>query len=565
MHFLHNRRLPTKLMLLLGILVLATVVVLAVSARLTHERMINDRTAKLRALVDVAVSAASQLEAEVVAGRIDRAEALSRFRKLIYATRYEKDEYLFAYDFDGRMVASGPHQQAEGQNRLQVQDARGTYLIRDLIAVARSGGGVVEYWYPRGNGGDPLPKRSYATAFAPWQIMIGTGVYIDDIDTEFAAYLRLVGLILLGGLALAGAMAVVIGRDITGSMRRTQERLQRLAEGDHASPVAQTGRGDEIGAMARALEVVRQGAAEADRLRGEREALKQRAEADRMAALSGLADALERAVGGVLRELQSEATEMESAAGLLSRTAGEVNTRVNTAAQGAGEATGNVQAVAAAAEELSRSIDEISQRVALAAAVARKASGRVSTTSTQVAELAGAAGEIGRVVELIQTIAGQTNLLALNATIEAARAGEAGRGFAVVANEVKALAAQTARATEDIRGQIERIQSSTERAVAAVEGIAEAVTEVDGISTTIAAAVEEQGAATREIAGNVSRAAQATGVVSDSVTALQDTSGTVNTTATVVLGTAGKLSGSANALRQEMGRFLAEMRTQPTA
>jgi len=197
--------------------------------------------------------------------------------------------------------------------------------------------------------------------------------------------------------------------------------------------------------------------------------------------------------------------------------------------------------------------------------VAREVRGQVDATNTLVADLSAAAGKIGEVVALIQGIAGQTNLLALNATIEAARAGDAGRGFAVVASEVKTLAAQTGRATEDIRAQIARIQSATGHAVTAVGGIASTVTEMDSISATIAAAVEEQGAATREIATSVNRAAQATGAAAESVDGLRSGVGEVHATSEAMLGSAHSMSASATTLREEVARFVAEVRGRRTA
>jgi methyl-accepting chemotaxis protein len=565
MRFLLNRSLLTKLLMLLGVIMLSFAAVMAVSAGVTRARMVADRSIKLRAVAEVAASTAATLEAEVTAGHIDRAEALARFRQLLYGIRYEGNEYLFAYTNDGHVFVVGSQPKVQGDDRLQIKDHHGNFFVRDILATAQRGGGTVDYWYPRASGGEPLPKRSYVVAFAPWDMVIGTGVYVDDLDVDFGAYLRFIGLVLLGALAVGGVLALLLAREITSSMRRMRERLERLAAGDHRSPVEQTDRGDEVGAMARALEVVREGAAEANRLREEREVLKGVAEAERAAALDSLANALERSVGSLLEELQSEAADMQTAADALSQTAGAMQTRVEASAGGADQATGNVQAVAAAAEQLSCSIGEIARRVAEAARVAQDATGRVSATSAQVAELATAAGEIGRVVDLIQTIAAQTNLLALNATIEAARAGEAGRGFAVVANEVKALAAQTARATDEIRGQVERIQSATGRAVAAVDGIAEAVAAVDSISATIASAVEQQGSATREIAVSVTRAADATATVSANVGGMRRDADAVGQTAGTLLGAAGSLQGSAAAVSEEVARLLAGVRAKAAA
>jgi methyl-accepting chemotaxis protein len=563
--FLRDRRLRTKFLMLIGVFLVALTGTIGMASYLASERMMTDRTLELQAVVDVGYGLAESLQKDVQAGNLTVEEAHTRFRAFVHNTRYGPNgDFLFAISFDGVGFAN-PRAEAEGVNTWNQQSRDGRYTVREIIAAGRAGSGTVDYAYPRLNGGDPVGKRSFVRAFAPWEVVIATGTYTDDLARDVRGHVMVLLMVALCAIVVASILAWVLARDITDSMRTLRQRLQSLATGDHASPVGQTERRDEIGEMARALEVVRAGADAAIRLRGEQDALKQQNEKASAEVLLRLADSIQNTVGGVVEDLTDQAAGVQKAAGTLSRSAGTARTQVDAVAELTSESSANVQAVSAGAEELSASINEISQRVSDSARVAREARHQVEATNAMVAELSAAAGKIGEVVALIQGIAGQTNLLALNATIEAARAGDAGKGFAVVASEVKTLAAQTGRATEDIRGQIERIQSATGQAVSAVAGIASTVAEMDSISATIAAAVEEQGAATREIAGNVARAAQATEAAAESVVGLRSVSEDVHGTSEAMLKSAQSLSDSAASLRGEVTRFVSEVRGRRAA
>jgi methyl-accepting chemotaxis protein len=299
---------------------------------------------------------------------------------------------------------------------------------------------------------------------------------------------------------------------------------------------------------------------ETDRLRVEQEAAKLRAEAERRQSMLQLADGFESRVGNIVKGVAAASTELQSTAQALAATA-EETMRQSTAVAGASEeATQNVQTVASATEELSASISEISHQVAQASGMIREGVRQANLSNEQVQGLTGASERIGDVVRIISGIAGQTNLLALNATIEAARAGDAGKGFAVVASEVKALANQTAKATEEIAALIRMIQDATQSSAQLIRGIAETIGRVDEVATTIALAVEQQGSATQEIARNVLQAAQGTQEVSGSIGGVSQAAQETGAAATEMLASAGELSKNGETLKTQMDMFLREIR-----
>jgi methyl-accepting chemotaxis protein len=379
-------------------------------------------------------------------------------------------------------------------------------------------------------------------------------------DAAAAAARRNLILGMLAMLVGAVVIALLVGRSMSRPVLALTATMNRLSSGDTEAAIAGLARQDELGRMAQAVQVFKDSMLETERLRGEQEAMKTRAEGERRAGMLSLADKFEHAIGGIVGTVASSATEMQSTAQGMSGIAGEAKRRATAVAAAATEATANVQTVASAAEELTASIGEIGQQVNRSAAIAGNAAEQAKRTNLTVADLAAGAAKIGEVVQLIQDIASQTNLLALNATIEAARAGEAGKGFAVVASEVKNLASQTAKATDDIRAQIAGIQGTTGEAVTAIQAIATTIEEVNEIAGSIAAAVNEQGAATQEIARNVQQAAAGTNEVSANISGVNEASGEVGDAAGQVLSSAGELSEQAERLRREVETFLATVR-----
>ena len=326
--------------------------------------------------------------------------------------------------------------------------------------------------------------------------------------------------IMAGGVLLGTLMALVlagwvVARRVLKPVAVLHAATGELAAGRYDTEVAGTARQDEFGALARALETLRQEALRAQSLDTTRESERAAGAEERRKARADLAGRIETALGSALSRMDERLATLREAGTALSSSVAQTAGLAGEVSEDAGLASRNVQTVAAAAEELSASVSEITRQVAEAARVAGRALEETRATDGTMAELSSAAGKVGEVVRLISDIAGQTNLLALNATIEAARAGEAGKGFAVVASEVKSLAAQTGRATGDIAAQINAIQAAAEGAVRSIQGIGQVVAEIHEVAGAIAAAVEEQGAATREIARNVAEAATGTDRVSD--------------------------------------------------
>ncbi|MGO8910314.1 MAG: methyl-accepting chemotaxis protein, partial [Bradyrhizobium sp.] len=416
------------------------------------------------------------------------------------------------------------------------------------------------YLYPRPGQTVPVRKMVFARHFAPWNVTMSYGLYVDDVNADVNALLLRLGAIGAGVMMLMSLLSWLIARDILGALDRQKNRMQRIAHGSLDHAVEETERGDEIGRMAETLEMLRQTAMTARALEAEQVATKQQAENEKREALIALADRFDASVGRLVGLMASGSTELESTAQSMTGTAERTNHQATVVSAAATEASTRVQTVAAAAEELSSSISEISRQVAQSADITARAVDNAHRTDTIVRALAEGAQQIEQVAELISSIAGQTNLLALNATIEAARAGEAGRGFAVVAAEVKSLASQTAEATKQIGTRITQIQSATKEAVEAIQGITATIEEVSVIATAIGSAIEEQGAATAEIARNVTQTAHATQEVTTNIGGVSSAAHETGDAAGLVLTAASNLSKQAEQLSGEVNTFLAGVR-----
>jgi methyl-accepting chemotaxis protein len=412
--------------------------------------------------------------------------------------------------------------------------------------------------------------------------LAGAKAAIDSAGDSYSSTRTFTFVILAIGIVVAFGAAAFSFVGIARPLGGLTDSMGVLAGGNTDAAIPYDGRRDEIGRMAAAVRIFRDNMIANRRLEAEQKeaelraiagkkateerdaarqkAAEQKAAAERRAGTLHLADEFEAAVGGIIETVSSAATELEAAAGTLTHTA-ETTQKLSTAVAAASEeASASVQSVATATEEMGSSVGEIGRQVQESSRIATQAVRQAEQTDTRITALSQAAGRIGDVVKLITAIAEQTNLLALNATIEAARAGDAGRGFAVVASEVKALASQTARATEEIGTQIAGMQAATHESVTAIKEISGTIGRISEIAGTIAAAVEQQGAATQEISRNVHQAAQGTAQVATNITNVNHGAGETGSASVQVLSSARSLSQDSNRLKAEIGKFLATVR-----
>ncbi len=561
MQILSRLTLRMKLIVLLGLSVLAMVAAIGVGASVLRQRMYDDRVDKLQAVVQSGIGIAQGLETQVAAGRLTHEQAGVQLREALHAIRFDGGEgYLTVQSPDGGIVVHGADPSREGKPST-AKDSDGR-PISELIraTLAHGDAGTIGYMFPRPGQTQLLQKVSYIQRFAPGNVVFLAGAYTDDLDAAFqAAMLRLGG---LAGVILLVLVAVgwAINSDITKSLGALRASMLALAQGDLAGDVPGRERRDEVGAMARTVQVFKENAGRVEALEGDRKLTETRAADERRVALVGLADRFDRQVRGVVDVVAAAGANMSEAAKQVTRTASESSGQADAALAQAGQATMNVQGVAAAVEEMAATGAEISRQVSQASVIARQAADEGRRTNASVAGLAEAAQKVGDVVQLIQDIAAQTNLLALNATIEAARAGDAGKGFAVVAGEVKSLANQTAKATDDIRSQIAAIQAETRSALGAIQEISRTVQGVEEIASSISAAVEQQSAAMQEISGNVQQAAVRTQHAAEGLQLVSGGLTANGAAANEVLSSAERLSDQAQVLRREVDGFLGAIR-----
>ncbi|MET0220634.1 MAG: methyl-accepting chemotaxis protein, partial [Tardiphaga sp.] len=495
---------------------------------------------------------------QVESGQLTKDAAVAEYIRRIEPMTYDKGTgYLFVYDMDGTVVYLPGFKPGSNRLGVLVNGIPVTRLLRDTVA--KDGEGTVQYDFVKPGEQVPVPKMTYVAGI-PWNMFIGVGAYLDDLDLKLKPLIAAIAVVMLIIAATAGAIAWLIGRSITRPLGALGARMRSLADGSLDDQIPGVGRADEIGAMANTVQVFKDNAV---RIRGleqlEVEA-QARAAAERRATMERFADEFERSVNGIVRSVSAAATGMQANAQSMTATASDASSRASTVGAASARSSDNVSTVASAAEELSASVSEVLRQVSQSSEIASKAVGDAERTNATVQQLSSGAEKIGEVVQLIHSIAAQTNLLALNATIEAARAGDSGRGFAVVASEVKALASQTAKATEEISAQVSAMQASTGEAVSSISAITGTIAQMSQITTRISAAVEQQGAATQEIARNIQSVAAGSNEVNAHIGGVSAAAEATGAAATNVLSNARDLDGQSTMLRSAVDQFLGKIR-----
>jgi len=557
-----NFRISTRLALVVIAAVLGMLFIGGLSGWGLKGTLLEDRKAKTRNVVEVAYGLVEHFAAQAKSGAISEDEAKQRAMAALEGLRYDEKEYFWVNDMTPRMLMHPINKKLMAKDSIaEVKDPNGKALFVEMVDVVKAhGAGFVDYMWPQPGSDEPVAKISYVKGYAPWGWVIGSGIYLDDVNRIFYGEMLRQGIVILVIMLVTVLISVVIARSISKPLARTTANMMRLADGDKTITVEGTDNKAEMGALARALAVFKENALAMEKLAQDQAAQEERARAEKRQSMLSLADNFESSVQGVVNQVSGASVELQASAQSMAGNTEQTTGQASIVATASEQAFSNVQSVAAATEELSASITEISQQVAQSTAIASQAVAEAKQTDQTINGLAEASQRIGDVANLIRDIANQTNLLALNATIEAARAGEAGKGFAVVASEVKNLAAQTAKATEEITGQISSIQSATGNAVEAIRGITDTISRIDQIAATIAAAVEEQGAATREISRSIQQAADGTRDVSQNIAGVSGALTESGRLADGLLGAASDLSRQADVMRTEITRFLERVR-----
>ena len=402
-------------------------------------------------------------------------------------------------------------------------------------------------------------------AYKPLEFLGTTWAVVaeQDYSEAHASLILMRNELLIGsliGLGLIGVFGFFAGRSIAKPITETTSVMAQLAEGDNTVEIPGMERKDEIGGMSAAVQVFKDNAIRNKELEAEQEAQKLRTEEEKRVTMNSLADEFDANVGGIVDTVSSASAELSTTAQSMAGISEETSNRANAVAAASEEASTNVQTVASATEQMSASISEINTQVTQSSQASKKAVADVEKTAGQMKALAVTADKIGEVVSMISAIAEQTNLLALNATIESARAGEAGKGFAVVASEVKALANETAKATEDISSHVQDIQVATGEAVASIDDVGTIIKQLDEASTAIAAAMEQQGMTTQEVARNVTEAASGTQEVSSNIASVTEASQEVGAASGEVTTAAGELSRQSEIMKTEVQKFIEQVR-----
>jgi methyl-accepting chemotaxis protein len=561
-HFMRRLKLSIghKILLIVSLSFSGLVGLAGLSLERMNAGLVEQKRLELRHLAELAISIVKEEHAKVQSAGVSAEEAMRSAAARLANLRYGNGDYFWINDLKPVMIMHPTQPKLNGTDLSQIKDPNGKFLFVEFARTVRSSGsGFVEYEWPKPGADKPQPKLSYVVGFEPWNWVIGTGVYVDDLRSE--VWILAQNLLLIGGFIILGVTTATIflARRISRPIRTIAELLLELANGNKSVHIGYSERTDEVGEAARAAIVFKENLIKVEALEAERQAAERQVAADRKADMKELAERIRASVGTIVEGMSTLSSSVNDATHTMQTNAVQTSDQIAGAMRDLNGCSTEVNAVAAAVTQLAASIREISSQTVHSTRAATDVSASAEVAQQVVNDLTEKSRRIGDVSALINSIAAQTNLLALNATIEAARAGEAGKGFAVVASEVKTLASQTSRATEDIDRQVAEIQKASEDAAAAVNQIAATITSVRETASSIAGAVEEQNAATSEISASVQRAADGTGSVIGNISDLPEKANGMKEAATSLAGLTQELGNQAVMLDTEIDRLLGEL------